>query len=289
MEIALVTGSSTGIGQSTALHLARSGFHVFATMRNPEAGVDLLTAASDEGLEITVLPLDVNDAESCNSCVAEVISQAGQIDVLVNNAGIGGGGAVEETPIEVFRDLFETNVFGALQMMQLVLPGMRERKHGTIVNVTSVAGRVASPSMGAYVGSKFALDSITEVLAAEVYRFDVRVALIEPGVVLTPIFTKRDERATPSGESPYREFSERIGHHFATKLQNPAMPEDVAQVILDAITTDDPKLRYLVGSDAESLMSARQKISDEEWVAMGRKMSLEEFSEIQSKMGVDLS
>ena len=120
MEIALVTGSSTGIGQSTALHLARSGFHVFATMRNPEAGVGLLTAASDEGLEITVLPLDVNDAESCNSCVVEVISQAGQIDVLVNNAGIGGGGAVEETPIEVFRDLFETNVFGALQMMQLV-------------------------------------------------------------------------------------------------------------------------------------------------------------------------
>ena len=180
-------------------------------------------------------------------------------------------------------------MFGALQMMQLVLPGMRERRHGTIVNVTSVAGRVASPSMGAYVGSKFALDSITEVLAAEVYRFGIRVALIEPGVVLTPIFTKRDDRATPSDESPYREFSERIGHHFATKLQNPAMPEDVAQVILDAITTDTPKLRYLVGTDAETLMSARQKISDEEWIAMGREMTLEKFSEIQSQMGIDLS
>ncbi len=143
MEIALVTGSSTGIGQSAALHLARNGFHVFATMRNPQAGVDLLTIASDEGIGITVLPLDVNDLDSCESCIAGVISQAGQIDVLVNNAGIGGGGAVEETPIEVFRDLFETNVFGALQMMQLVLPGMRERKHGTIVNVTAVAGRVA--------------------------------------------------------------------------------------------------------------------------------------------------
>ncbi|MBO04215.1 MAG: short-chain dehydrogenase/reductase [Chloroflexi bacterium] len=288
-DVALVTGASTGIGNSTALHLARNGYHVFATMRNPSAGQELDQIAKDEKLSLDVLALDVNDEESAQACIDEAVSRSGQIDVLVNNAGVGGGGSIEETPLGVTRDVFETNVFGALRMTQLVLPGMREREHGSIVNVTSVAGRVASPSMGAYVGSKFALDAMTEVLAAEVFRFGIRVALIEPGVVLTPIFTKRDDRQAPPEDSPYKEFADRIGHHFATKLQNPAMPEDVAEVILSALTTTEPKLRYLVGTDAISLMDARDNVSDEEWIAMGRRMSLEEFAAAQEALGVDLS
>ena len=284
MDVALVTGSSTGIGESTALHLARNNFHVFATMRNPDAGTALLEAAKSEGLRLEVLALDVNDADSCSNCVAEIVNRAGQIDILVNNAGIGSGGPLEEAPMEHIRDVFETNVFGAVRMMQLVLPGMRERRHGTIVNVTSVAGRVANPNMSTYSGSKFALDVMTESLAAEVVRFGIRVALIEPGVIQTPIFSKGSN--PPNPESPYSEFVERAGHWFGVRLEKPTYPQEVAELIEHAIVTDEPKLRYLVGPDAFSMVQARSELTDEEWLDTGREMSLEEYVQLLSDRGI---
>ena len=284
MDVALVTGSSTGIGESTALHLARNNFHVFATMRNPDAGTALLEAAKSEGLRLEVLALDVNDADSCSNCVGEIVNRADQIDILVNNAGIGSGGPLEEASMEHIRDVFETNVFGAVRMMQLVLPGMRERRHGAIVNVTSVAGRVANPNMSTYSGSKFALDVMTESLAAEVVRFGIRVALIEPGVIQTPIFSKGSN--PPNPESPYSEFVERAGHWFGVRLEKPTYPQEVAELIEHAIVTDEPKLRYLVGPDAFSMVQARSELTDEEWLDTGREMSLEEYVQLLSDRGI---
>jgi NAD(P)-dependent dehydrogenase (short-subunit alcohol dehydrogenase family) len=284
MDVALVTGSSTGIGESTALHLARNNFHVFATMRNPDAGTALLEAAKSEGLRLEVLALDVNDADSCSNCVGEIVNRAGRIDILVNNAGIGSGGPLEEASMEHIREVFETNVFGAVRMMQLVLPGMRERRQGTIVNVTSVAGRVANPNMSTYSGSKFALDVMTESLAAEVVRFGIRVALIEPGVIQTPIFSKGSN--PPNPESPYSEFVERAGHWFGVRLEKPTYPQEVAELIEHAIVTDEPKLRYLVGPDAFSMVQARSEFTDEEWLDTGREMSLEEYVQLLSDRGI---
>ncbi len=284
MDVALVTGSSTGIGESTALHLARNNFHVFATMRNPDAGTGLLETAKSEGLSLEVLALDVNDADSCSNCVGEIVNRVGRIDILVNNAGIGSGGPLEEASMEHIREVFETNVFGAVRMMQLVLPGMRERRQGTIVNVTSVAGRVANPNMSTYSGSKFALDVMTESLAAEVVRFGIRVALIEPGVIQTPIFSKGSN--PPNPESPYSEFVERAGHWFGVRLEKPTYPQEVAELIEHAIVTDEPKLRYLVGPDAFSMVQARSEFTDEEWLDTGREMSLEEYVQLLSDRGI---
>tara|TARA_B100000700_G_C15020879_1_gene845664 strand:+ start:302 stop:1174 length:873 start_codon:yes stop_codon:yes gene_type:complete len=284
MDVALVTGSSTGIGESTVLHLARNNFHVFATMRNPDAGTGLLETAKSEGLSLEVLALDVNDAESCSACVNEIVSRVGRIDVLINNAGIGSGGALEEASLEHIKDVFETNVFGAVRMMQLVLPSMRERHHGAIVNVTSVAGRVANPNMSTYSGSKFALDVMTESLAAEVVRFGIRVALIEPGVIQTPIFSKGSN--PPNPESPYHEFAERAGYWFGVRLEKPTYPQEVAELIEYAIVTDQPKLRYLVGPDAFSMVAARESLTDEEWMDTGREMTLEEYARLLRERGI---
>ena len=187
-DVALITGCSTGIGRATALHLARRGYRVHATMRSPErAGAPLVQTAKDEGLALTVVPLDVMDAASC----AKALAEAGRIDVLVNNAGLGELGAVEDLDDEQVRRMFETNVFGPLRLMRAVLPGMRAAGRGAIVNVSSVAGRFCYGSGALYSGSKHALEAISECLALEVMQYGIRVAIIEPGFFDTPISTSR--------------------------------------------------------------------------------------------------
>lgn len=161
MPVTLITGSSTGIGQTTALHLARQGHHVFASMRDPATGSSVLTQAADEeGLKLDVIQFDVNDSDSSEQAVQEVLERAGRLDVLINNAGIGGGGPAEDTPEEVLRSVFETNFFGAMRMMRLVLPTMRQARSGAIVNITSIAGRLAMAGGGTYAASKFALEGL---------------------------------------------------------------------------------------------------------------------------------
>ena len=264
-------------GQATAIHLARRGYHVFASMRKPDTDADLLTdAARQEGLKLEVLQLDVNNSESSERAVKAVLKQVGQIDVLINNAGIGGGGPVEEMPEEVLREIFETNFFGAMRLIRLALPSMRQRRSGTIVNVTSVAGRVVTAIGSAYSGSKFALEAASEALAQEVQRFNIRIVVIEPGVIDTPIFEKN--RREPNPNSSYFELVQRRGRAFAKRLENPSSPELVAQTIQHALETDEPKLRYLVGEDAKKLVAGRQRMTDEEWVNVGRDMTWEEYA-----------
>jgi NAD(P)-dependent dehydrogenase (short-subunit alcohol dehydrogenase family) len=277
MRIALITGTSTGIGHATALYLARRGYHVFASMRNLANGATTLTDVADaERLPLEVIQLDVDDPLSADRGVQDVQQKAGRIDVLINNAGIGGGGAIEETPEELVRAVFETNFFGAMRLIRAVLPGMRQRQSGAIVNVTSVAGRLATSPQYPYAASKFALEAASEILAQEVRRFNIRVAIIEPGVILTPMLTKGMRE--PDMKSPYVDLTLRLGRIFAKRLEAPSQPELVAATIHHALETDRPKLRYPVGEDAHQRISGRQRITDEEWIDFGKEMTDKDFA-----------
>jgi len=233
----------------------------------------LLEAQDAEGLKLDVIQLDVDDPKSIEECVSEIEKQVGTIDVLVNNAGILQGSTVEETPMDELRAVMDTNFFGAIAMIQRCVPRMREQRSGAIVNVTSISGRLAIPPMFTYQASKWALESATETLAMEVARYNIRVVLIEPGVIYTPMVEKLP---VPDPESPYAHFSRRIARYFVERLKVPAMPDIVADAVYHALTTDDPKLRYLVGEDANAIDPARRAITDEEWIATGLEMSDEE-------------
>ena len=277
MQVTLITGTSTGIGQATALHLALQGYRVFASMRNPSQGAAALTdVALAERLPLEVLQLDVDDPISAARAVEDVRQKAGQIDVLINNAGIGGGGSVEETPEEHLRAVFETNFFGTMRLIREVLPEMRVRQSGAIVNVTSVAGRLAHSPQYPYAASKFALEAASEILAQEVRRFNIRVAIIEPGVTRTSIFGKN--RPELDMNSPYVDFRLRLGRIFGKRLEDPSSPELVAATIHRAIQTDEPKLRYPVGEDAHQWLTGRSRMTDEEWIDYGKEMTDEELA-----------
>jgi NAD(P)-dependent dehydrogenase (short-subunit alcohol dehydrogenase family) len=263
MAIAVVTGSSTGIGQASAVTLARAGHTVYATMRNPEAGGGELRAiAGKENLPLRFAALDVDSDESVRRAFAGTLAEAGRVDVLVNNAGIGNAGPVEETPIEVFRAVMETNFFGALRCTQAVLPGMRERRAGCIVNVTSVAGRLSTSPQAPYSSSKFALEALSECLAQEVKAFGIRVAIVEPGVIATPIFSKMEE----APESTRYPQLRRLNALFRASLENPVSPYVVAEQIREIVESGTWRLRHPVGPDAAGLLAWRASMTDEQWV-----------------------
>ena len=293
MSVILITGSSTGIGLTTALHFGRKGHRVFASLRNPEAAPELTQVIANEKLTVTPIKLDVNDDTSVKQAVAEVMQEAGQIDVLVNNAGVGGSGAVEAVSVENARRTFETNYFGAIRMVQAVLPNMRERRSGTIIMVSSIAGRVPFAGHGHYAASKHALEAIGEILAQEVRAFDIRVAIIEPGVILTPIFIKGRKAARSQAPNPmaehYADHTRRLHTFFQTQLKKPTLPEAVAETIEYAVTTDQPRLRYPVGEDAHAILAGYQRITDEERVESGQPMTDDEYYDLMYKrLGVDL-
>ncbi len=280
MAVTLITGTSTGIGLTTALHFARQGHEVYATMRDPDGGsTSLVDTAKKEGLRINVAQLDVNDPASVNRAVGEVLGGAGRIDVLVNNAGIGDLSVIEHTTDAAARAMFETNVFGVLRMVRAVLPGMRDRRSGTIVNVSSVAALITGFGSGLYSGTKRALEGVSEALALEVRKFGIRVAIIEPGFFATPIIDKALAALSSDGASPYADVERRIRDLYAQGMEAAADPQSVAEVIEHAATTDEPKLRYLVGDDAPIFVDGRRRMSDEEYIEMGRERTDEDYWE----------
>ena len=186
MASVLITGTSSGIGLATALALGRKGHHVYATMRNPSRSPELGERAAQEKLPIEISVMDVDSDSSVKTAIANIQKDAGHIDVLVNNAGVEGNGSVEETALAEFRAVMETNYFGALRCMQAVVPDMRKRKSGCIINVSSVAGRIANSPFAPYTASKFALEALSDTLAQEMKMFNVRVAIVEPGIIDTP-------------------------------------------------------------------------------------------------------
>jgi len=263
---AVVTGTSTGIGLATAVALARAGHTVYATMRNPRTGGEELRAMAErQHLPLRIATLDVDSDESVRTAFARILAEAGRIDVLVNNAGISVLSAVEETPIAAFRAVMETNYFGALRCIQAVLPGMRERRSGCIVNVTSVAGRLSLAPQAAYSSSKFALEAASEALAQEVKAFGVRVAIVEPGVIATAIFGKVPP---PPANSNYP-HGRRIYELFRVSLEKPVSPDVVGEKIREIVESGSGKLRHPVGPDVEGFLAWRASMSDEQWIEWG--------------------
>lgn len=278
MEIAVVTGTSTGIGFATSLRLARHGFRVFAGMRNLDKAGPLRAAAAEASLPIEVIKLDVTSAPSINHAF-ELVAGHGPVDVLVNNAGIGGATPLELTPEDEHRQMFETNYFGAIRCIQAVLPAMRERRRGSIVNITSIAGRIATPNQIAYSASKWALECAGEALAYEVRRFGIRVVNVEPGVIMTSIFENSAGATRYDKTSPYQPVMRRNGKLFAAGFREATPPDIVAEAILEAITSDEYRLRWPVGKDAVGMSKGRADISDEAWVAMGDDLSDQDYNQ----------
>lgn len=288
MNTAIVTGTSTGIGYATSLHLARHGYRVFAGMRNLEKSAPLEAAAAAEGLPVSVVQLDICDTQSVADAFEAVLGQ-GPVDVLVNNAGIGGASPLELTPEAEHRQMFETNYFGAVRCIQAALPSMRKRGAGCIVNVTSAVGLLATPNQIPYSASKWALECLGEALAHEVYRFGVRVVNVEPGVIMTNIFENSAEATRYDKTSPYQPLMRRNGKVFAAGFKRAVPPELVAEKILEAIHAEPYRLRWPVGPDAEGMMAARQQLPSEDWVTMGADLSDEEYNaRFKSYFGIDL-
>jgi NAD(P)-dependent dehydrogenase (short-subunit alcohol dehydrogenase family) len=281
MPVALVTGTSTGIGQATAISLARKGHVVHAAMRNLAAAGDLEKAAAAESLDIRPIQMDVDDDAS----VADAVAPIGPIDVLVNNAGIGGAGSVEETPMSVFRGVMETNFFGLIRCTQAVIPEMRERRSGLIVNISSVAGRLAMAPQASYAASKFAVEAMSECLAQEMKPFGVRVALVEPGIILTPIMGKG---RPPPRDTPYPNMR-RFVAFFTAVMPSASSPFVVGDLIAEIAAGDSNELRYRVGCLSDEIISWRERLSDEDYIAACGGSDADYAAAMKAGIGVDVA
>ena len=224
--------------------------------------------AADAGVEIPLVELDVADDKSVGTGFAEIVERFGPVDVLVNNAGVGTNGTVEDTTTAQYLDVMNVNLCGAVRCLQQVLPSMRERRTGTIVNITSVAGKFASPAQAPYTASKWAFEGLSEELALEVASFGIRVVIIEPGVTKSAIFAKNVE--TPDTTGAYDTQYRRLFDFYAAGLANATDPMEVAALVHHAVTTDEPKLRYSCSWGAREIIDARPSVSDDDWVALGR-------------------
>ncbi len=264
MASVLITGTSRGLGFATALTVARAGHTVYATMRNPTGSPELAETAAKEGLPMHIYTMDVDSDESVKAGVEAIYREAKYVDVLVNNAGLEGNGSVEELPLDKVRAVMETNYFGVLRCIQALVPDMRKRKSGCIINISSVSGKVAASPLGCYAASKYALEAISEALAQEMKTFNVRVAIVEPGIIDTAM-ARRIE--TPVGPATYPQ-QKRFAHLFEASLRKPGQPSMVAEKVLQIIDSDTWQLRHTVGPDAEPLLAWRKSMTDEEWVAL---------------------
>jgi NAD(P)-dependent dehydrogenase (short-subunit alcohol dehydrogenase family) len=275
-QIALITGSSSGIGFETSLLLARNGIYTYATMRNLSNSQEILDIAKKECLPLKVLTLDVTDEKSTQKAIDMVVHDQNRIDILVNNAGYSLVGALEQISMDEIKEEFETNFFGIIKLIQKVLPQMRKQQSGRIINVSSLAGRIGLPIVSAYVSSKFALEGLSESLKYEIQDFGIYVVLIEPGVIKTNflknlkigkqvITSENGDVNTSSADLPYAEITQKRISAFKPRFEKGSSPKEVADTILEAVTSDNPKFRYIVGQDASKLMDIRKNTSDEEF------------------------
>ena len=261
--VVLITGASSGIGLETCVYLAGKGLRVVGTMRNPAKSGELQAAASKAGVQVDVAQLDVTSTESIESAVKTIAERYGKIDGLVNNAGISIRGFFEDLSQEEIKKVFETNVFGTMAVTRAVLPHMRAARQGRIVLMTSVAGLIGAPAMGAYCSSKFALEGFGETLALEAGLFGIHVSLIEPGNINTQIWQSNSVVAGRANDprSPYKAYfaeSEKMAE-WAVRT-TPIKASHVAKAIYDALTSKSPKLRYLIGYRPGVVLALRRII-----------------------------
>ena len=283
MATVLITGSSAGIGLATALAFGRAGHTVAATMRNPARAPELANIAARERLPISVFTMDVDSDASVNASIAQIGEAMGPIDVLVNNAGIERMGSIEQLPLSDFRAVMETNYFGVIRCIQAVLPAMRERRKGCIINIASVAGHVALSPMASYTASKYALEALSECLAQEVKSFGIRVAIVEPGIIDTGMARSI---GTPAAKTPYPQ-QRRNAALFTAILANPAPPSIVADKVLEIAVNGSWQLRHPVGPDALPFLGWRRQMSDEAWVDFGALDDNAWYDRVEADFGVD--
>jgi len=283
MTSVLITGTSKGIGLESALAFGRAGYQVHATMRNPAQSPELAATAAREKLPITISTMDVDSDQSVSRAIAAIHKDHGPIDVLVNNAGVERAGSVEELPLADFRAVMETNYFGAIRCIQAVVPHMRQRRSGCIINVSSVAGRIASGPLTSYAATKWALEALSEGLAGEMKTFNVRVAIVEPGIIDTAMARRIEDEPD---HSPYRQRA-RFASLFAASLKNPAPPSLVGQKILEIVASGTWQLRHPVGPDAAPFLKWRLEKTDEEWVDLNASDDETWYRSLERDFGLD--
>jgi len=285
-KIALITGCSTGIGFETSLLFARNGIFTYATMRNVSKSKELIAFAKRERLPLKVITLDVTDEDSIEQAIETVTHEQNRIDILVNNAGYSLVGALEMLYIDEIKEEFETNFFGIIKLIQRVLPTMRKQRSGKIINISSLAGRIGFPLASAYVSSKFALEGLSESLNYELQELGIFVILIEPGVVKTDFVKnlsigkqitalQNGSVETSTTNLPYTEMTRKRISSFKPRFEKGCSPKIVADTILEAVTSEKPKSRYLVGEDAFKLMEIRKNTSDEDFTGIVMNSVLE--------------
>lgn len=265
----LVTGCSSGIGRATAIRLAAAGWTVYATARRTEAIADL------EAAGCRLLQLDVTDGASMRSAVATIEAEHGAVGVLVNNAGYSQSGAVESVAMEDVRRQFETNVFGLVELTQIVLPAMRAQRWGKIVNVSSMGANFTFPGGGLYHATKYALEAISDALRFEVKGFGIDVVIIQPGIIRSGFgdaaVASLDGAAAATGDGPYDAFNARVGQATTDAYEKGPLaklggdPDAVAKAIEKAITSTHPKIRYRVTPSARLLIGQRAVMTDGMW------------------------
>lgn len=284
--IVVVTGTSTGIGFATAITLARGGHTVFAGMRNLDRGDELREVTSKEKLPLTIVKLDVDDDGSVDEAFKKVLLEKGHVDALINNAGISSGGPLAEVPISVYRQIMETNFFGAVRCMKAVVPSMLEKRSGCIINVTSIAGTFGHALQSPYASTKWALEGLSECLAQELRPFNVRVAIVEPGIIATPMASR--PRPAPPPDRPYSTPMRRLSAIFAESLKAPISPFEAAQVFQDIVDGRSTKLRNPAGSNGDTFIQWRKRKTDEEWVRLGVQDDAEWAADAKKNLGLDI-
>lgn len=264
-KIALVTGSSSGIGFETSLALAREGYHTYASMRDTKKGTKIQEIARKENIPITVIPLDVDKPESIKSAINQIMAENKRIDVLVNNAGYGVFGCLEDLTIDELKAQFDTNFFSIVRLIQEVVPIMRNRKTGAIVNISSVAGKIGFPGSPAYISSKFALEGLSECLRYELSPFGINTIIIEPGVIKTNFFDSMKMPKNAKPDSPYKDITNKVVAGVKMMAEMGTPPKEVADVIIKALKENNPLPRYPVGNDALMFLEAKKMKTDIEF------------------------
>ena len=264
-KVAVVTGTSSGIGFETALALAREGYYTYATMRDTTKSDKIKELGQKENLNIDVLELDVDDENSVKTAIQKILDQKQRIDVLVNNAGWGLWGCVEDVSIDEFKAQFDTNFFSIIKLIQEVGPTMRKQGSGKIINISSVAGRIGFPASPAYISSKFALEGLSESLRLEMAPFGVDVIIIEPGVIKTNFLNPVRLSKNSETNTAYSDITNKVVSGIKMMAEMGTHPKEVADTIVKAVKDEKPLPRYIVGNDASMFLEAKKSKTDIEF------------------------
>jgi short-subunit dehydrogenase len=262
----LVTGCSSGIGYATCLMFGRNNFATYGSVRDLSKAEKIQEITNREKLPLKIIRLDVNEDESIRIAIQKIISDSGRIDILINNAGYGMFGPIEEISIEEIKEQFETNFFGTIRLIKAIVPIMRKQRNGTIVNISSMVGRFGVPLNAAYVSSKFALEGLSESISFELEEFGIKVILVEPGVIQTDFFQNLKIKGNDTKSPYYKLMEKRIAFLKAAMKNSVSSSDQVANTILHAVKSGDPDMRYVIGNDATNSIHMRKSLSDREFM-----------------------